>query len=92
MKELVGTQVLLPAWERWSAKTGFIDGEYRGTYEHHADRVMRLCGVLRAPRATARRRRRYARARWRPPARGNCMRSAGDRARCACPAHRTSPR
>jgi long-chain acyl-CoA synthetase len=47
MKELVYHRHLLPAVERSAQKVGFIDGEYRGTYAQHLDRVARLCAALR---------------------------------------------
>ena len=48
MKELVYHRHLLPAVERYTNKVGFIDGDYRGTYERHLDRVARLCAAPRA--------------------------------------------
>ena len=41
MKELVGGQVLLPAWESWASTVGFRDGDYHADYATHADRVLR---------------------------------------------------
>jgi long-chain acyl-CoA synthetase len=48
MKELVYHRHLLPAVERYTNKVGFIDGDYRGTYERHLDRVARLCAALKS--------------------------------------------
>ena len=47
MKELIYHRHLLPAVERYADKIGFIDGDYRGTYAKHIDRVARLCSALR---------------------------------------------
>jgi long-chain acyl-CoA synthetase len=47
MKELIYHRHLLPAVERYADKVGFVDGEYRGTYATHLDRVARLCAVLK---------------------------------------------
>ena len=41
-KELVYSRGLLQAAEWHSDKVGFIDGEYRGTYARHVERVARL--------------------------------------------------
>lgn len=46
MKELVGPQVLLPAWERCSSLVGFHDRDYHGDYSHHGDRVLRLADAM----------------------------------------------
>jgi acyl-CoA synthetase (AMP-forming)/AMP-acid ligase II len=46
MKELVYSRVLLPALENHAGKEAFIDGDYRGTFEQHGDRVSRLCAAL----------------------------------------------
>jgi long-chain acyl-CoA synthetase len=48
MKELVYHRHLLPAAERYADKVGFIDGDYRGTYAGHVERVARLCAALKA--------------------------------------------
>jgi long-chain acyl-CoA synthetase len=48
MKELIYHRLLLPSIDRNADKVGFIDGEYRGTYAQHIDRVGRLCAALRA--------------------------------------------
>jgi len=47
MKELIYHRHLLPAVERYADKVGFLDGDYRGTYAKHIDRVARLCSALR---------------------------------------------
>ena len=47
MKELIYPRLLLPAVERWAGKLAFHDDTYRGTYESHGDRVLRLAHVLR---------------------------------------------
>lgn len=47
MKELVYHRLFLPAVERWAGKVGFVDGSYRGTYEQHGDRVLRLADSMR---------------------------------------------
>jgi len=46
VKELIYHRHFLPAAERHADKVGFIDGDYRGTYAQHVDRVARLCAVL----------------------------------------------
>jgi len=46
MKELIGHQALIPAFERWSGTVGFHDGDYHGTFEQHGDRVLRLCHAM----------------------------------------------
>ena len=46
MKELVYPRALLPALENYATKEAFIDGDYRGTFADHGDRVSRLCGAL----------------------------------------------
>jgi acyl-CoA synthetase (AMP-forming)/AMP-acid ligase II len=46
MKELVGGQILLPAWERFASMVGFHDGDYNADYSHHADRVLRLTDAM----------------------------------------------
>jgi len=47
MKELVGAQLLLPSFERWSSKIGFHDGGYHADYSRHGDRVLRLTDAMR---------------------------------------------
>ncbi len=47
MKELVYHRLLLPALDRYADKTGFVDGDYKGTYAQHGDRTFRLCRALR---------------------------------------------
>ena len=46
MKELVGGQVLLPAWERFAPVMGFHDGDYHADYSRHAGRVLRLTDAM----------------------------------------------
>jgi acyl-CoA synthetase (AMP-forming)/AMP-acid ligase II len=46
MKELVYSRALLPAIDNYADKVGFIDGDYRGTFAQHGDRVARLCAAL----------------------------------------------
>ena len=46
MKELVGGQVLLPAWERFASTIAFHDGDYHADYARHADRVLRLANAM----------------------------------------------
>ena len=46
MKELVGSRILLPAFEKWADNVGFHDGEYHATFAQHADRVLRLADAL----------------------------------------------
>jgi long-chain acyl-CoA synthetase len=46
MKELVYHRLLLPAIANYSSKVSFVDGAYRGTYEQHGDRVLRLANAL----------------------------------------------
>lgn len=48
MKELVGGQVLLPAWDSWASTVGFHDGDYHADYATHADRVLRLTDAMGA--------------------------------------------
>ncbi len=47
MKELVGSRILLPSFERWGDKVGFHDGDYHATFAQHAERVLRLADALR---------------------------------------------
>jgi long-chain acyl-CoA synthetase len=46
VKELVGSQLLLPAWERWSGKPAVHDADYHSDYGRHGDRVLRLTDAL----------------------------------------------
>ena len=46
MKELVFHRHFFPAVERWPDKVGFHDGTYHGTFEQHADRVLRLADAM----------------------------------------------
>ncbi|MCZ7530501.1 MAG: AMP-binding protein [Acidimicrobiia bacterium] len=46
MKELVYHRLLLPALSNYATKVGFVDGDYRGTFEQHGDRVLRLTDSL----------------------------------------------
>ncbi len=47
MKELVYHRLLLPRLEYHADKVAFIDGDHRGTYAEHGDRVFRLHRALR---------------------------------------------
>src|SRR3954466_13842149 len=47
MKELVFSRMFIPAMERFAGKVGFHDGSYHGTFEEHADRVLRLCQAMK---------------------------------------------
>ena len=47
MQELVYHRLLMPALERHADKIGFIDGDYRGTFADHGERVFKLCHALR---------------------------------------------
>ena len=47
MKELVYHRMLLPAVENHADRTAVIDGDHRGTFAEHGDRVFRLCQALR---------------------------------------------
>lgn len=47
MKELVFQRMFMPAMDRFSTKVGFHDGEYHGTFEEHADRVLRLSHAMK---------------------------------------------
>jgi len=47
MKELVSQRMLLPAFEQHAWRMAIHDGDYHATYEEHAERVLRLCDVLR---------------------------------------------
>ncbi len=46
MKELIGGQLLLPAWERWATTVGVHDGDYHGDYARHSERVLRLADAM----------------------------------------------
>jgi acyl-CoA synthetase (AMP-forming)/AMP-acid ligase II len=46
MKELIYHRHLLQRVEWYADKVGFIDGDYRGTYAKHIDRVARLSSAL----------------------------------------------
>jgi acyl-CoA synthetase (AMP-forming)/AMP-acid ligase II len=48
VKELVYHRQLLPAIERYPAKTAVMDGEYRATFAEHFERVCRLANALRS--------------------------------------------
>jgi long-chain acyl-CoA synthetase len=48
VKELVYHRHLLPAAERAADKEGFVDGDYRGTYSQHVERVLRLGEGMRS--------------------------------------------
>ena len=47
MQELVYHRLLLPTLDTHPDKLACIDGEYRGTYSEHGDRVFRLCDALK---------------------------------------------
>src|SRR5271166_1424159 len=47
MKELVGSRLLLPSFERCADTVGFHDGDYHATFAQHAGRVLRLTDALR---------------------------------------------
>src|SRR3954452_7873754 len=47
MRELVFPRMFTPAMERFATKVGFHDGGYHGTFEQHADRVLRLCHAMK---------------------------------------------
>src|SRR4051812_34709930 len=47
MRELVFPRMFTPAMERFAGKVGFHDGTYHGTFEEHADRVLRLCHAMK---------------------------------------------
>ncbi|MEM7139742.1 MAG: long-chain-fatty-acid--CoA ligase [Actinomycetota bacterium] len=47
MKELVFHRQFLPAIQRYRDRTAIIDGDYRGTYAEHGDRVLRLANALK---------------------------------------------
>ncbi len=47
MKELVYHRQYFPIVARYADKVGFVDGDYRGTYTQHTDRVARACAMLR---------------------------------------------
>ena len=47
MKELVFPRMFIPAMEHYATKVGFHDGDYHGTFEQHADRVLRLCQAMK---------------------------------------------
>ena len=47
MKELVFPRMFMPAMERFAGKVGFHDGSYHGTFDEHADRVLRLCHAMK---------------------------------------------
>jgi len=47
MKELVYSRMLVQRMGWYADKVGFIDGEYRGTYAQHFERVSKLCSALK---------------------------------------------
>ena len=47
MKELVYSRMFVQRMGWYADKVGFIDGEYRGTYAAHFDRVSKLCSALK---------------------------------------------
>jgi acyl-CoA synthetase (AMP-forming)/AMP-acid ligase II len=48
MKELIYHRHLLPAIDRFAARTLVIDGAYRATYRDHGERVLRCAAALRS--------------------------------------------
>ncbi|MGH9171724.1 MAG: AMP-binding protein [Acidimicrobiales bacterium] len=48
MKELVGSRVLLPAFDRFASLEAVHDGGYHSTLDHHANRVLRLADAMRS--------------------------------------------
>ncbi len=46
MKELIFHRTFLPAIERYADKVAIIDGDHRGTYAQHGDRVLRLADAM----------------------------------------------
>ncbi len=49
MQELVYPHLLLPAVEQYGDREAVVDGEFRGTWSQHLDRVSRLCDALAGP-------------------------------------------
>ncbi|HXY46011.1 MAG TPA: AMP-binding protein, partial [Acidimicrobiales bacterium] len=47
MKELVGSRVLLPAFERFADADAVHDGDYRASFALHGSRVLRLANAMR---------------------------------------------
>ncbi|MGA2209221.1 MAG: AMP-binding protein [Acidimicrobiales bacterium] len=47
MKELVGSRVLLPAFERFAEADAVHDGAYDATFARHANRVLRLANAMK---------------------------------------------
>jgi long-chain acyl-CoA synthetase len=47
MQELIGSRVLLPAFERFADVMAVHDGEYHATMSRHATRVLRLANAMR---------------------------------------------
>jgi len=47
MKELIYQRQFLPAIRKYRNRRAVVDGAYEATYEEHADRVLRLCSVLK---------------------------------------------
>jgi acyl-CoA synthetase (AMP-forming)/AMP-acid ligase II len=47
MKELVGSRVLLPAFERFAETEAVHDGAYHATFSRHGNRVLRLADAMR---------------------------------------------
>ena len=46
MKELIYPNMFMPAIEQYAEKEAVVDGDYRGTWREHGDRVSRLCHGL----------------------------------------------
>jgi len=47
MKELVGSRVLLPAFERFAEVDAVVDGAYQATFARHGNRVLRLADAMK---------------------------------------------
>ncbi len=48
MKDLIYHRCVIPAANRYAAKTAVIDGDYRATYSEHMDRVLRLASGMKS--------------------------------------------
>ena len=46
MKELIFPLMFVPAVEQYGDHEGIVDGDYRSTWQQHADRVARLTHAL----------------------------------------------
>ncbi|MGC9963288.1 MAG: AMP-binding protein [Acidimicrobiales bacterium] len=47
MKELVGSRVLLPAFERFTEADAVFDGAYHASFTRHGNRVLRLANAMK---------------------------------------------